>query len=185
MKRHINLQSKKIEYELKKSNRAKRLRLAVYCDGSFVVVAPRNLMIDKVEHYIRQKADWVLEKLKIMRTRKQNPVFSRRCKVEYAALKEKALKLAERKVAEFNRIYKFKYNKITIKNQKTRWGSCSKKGNLNYNYKIALLPAKHAEYVIVHELCHLKAFNHSRKFWQLVEQVIPDYRERIEKINKL
>jgi hypothetical protein len=57
-----------------------------------------------------------------------------------------------------------------------RWGSCSKKGNLNFNYKIALLPQRHSDYVIVHELCHLREFNHSKKFWDLVEQAVPNHR---------
>lgn len=185
MKRQIRLKAKKIKYELKKSQRAKRLRLAVYCDGSFVVVAPRNLVIEKVEDYIQQKTEWILEKLKIMEKRKQNPVFHRRSKREFLKLKEEALKLTEEKVAKFNRIYGFRLNKIFIKNQKTIWGSCSKKRNLNYNYKVALLPDKLADYIIVHELCHLKEFNHSRKFWQLVEKAIPNYQERIKEIKEL
>ena len=68
-----------------------------------------------------------------------------------------------------------RFNKINIKNQKTRWGSCSKKGNLNFNYKIALLPQHLADYIIVHELCHLGEFNHSRSFWNLVAKVFPEY----------
>lgn len=185
MKREIRLKAKKIEYELKKSKRAKRLRLAIYCDGSFVVVAPKNLMIEKIEDYIFKKTEWILEKLKVMEKRKQNPVFSKRSKKEFLKVKAKAQELAEKKVVKFNRIYGFKFNKIFIKNQKTIWGSCSKKGNLNYNYKVALLPEKLADYIIVHELCHLKEFNHSRKFWQLVEKAMPDYRERIKEIKEL
>ena len=92
--------------------------------------------------------------------------------------------MAQKKVLKFNKIYKFKYNKINIKNQKTRWGSCSVKGNLNFNYKIALLPEKLAEYIVVHELCHLGEFNHSYKFWKLVEKTIPDYLEIKEDLKK-
>ena len=77
----------------------------------------------------------------------------------------------------FNGVYKFKFNKVNIRNQKTRWGSCSAKGNINFNYKIALLPERLADYIIVHELCHLGEFNHSRKFWDLVVEAIPDHRE--------
>ena len=76
----------------------------------------------------------------------------------------------------FNKFYSYKWNRIFIKNQKTRWGSCSKRGNLNFNYRIALLPPEAADYIIVHELCHLKEFNHSRNFWKLVEQQIPNYK---------
>jgi len=96
----------------------------------------------------------------------------------YAKYKAAALVLAERKVAHFNVHYGFTFNKISIRNQKSRWGSCSKKGNMNFNYKIALLPESLADYLVVHELCHLGQFNHSQKFWDLVGETIPDYKER-------
>jgi len=96
-------------------------------------------------------------------------------KGDYLKYKENALALAENRIRYFNKIYQFWLNAINIKNQKTRWGSCSRKGNLNFNYKIALLPLQLADYIIVHELCHLGEFNHSRKFWDLVGKTIPDY----------
>ena len=185
MKREITLKNKKIKYAMKRSKRAKRMRLAVYCDGSFVVTIPHGMEITRAENFIFQKTEWVFNKLKTMKGRKRSDIFTKRSKKEYLKLKDEALKMAEKKVEEFNKFYKFKYNKISIRNQKTRWGSCSKKGNLNYNYKIALLSNELADYIIIHELCHLKEFNHSRKFWNLVERAIPDYRERIEKIKEL
>lgn len=185
MKKQIKLQNKKVDYLVKKSKRAKRLRLAIYCDGSFVVTVPNGLDTSKVENYILQKAEWVLEKLKIIKKRSRGLVFTKRSKREYLKLKDQTLRIAEEKIEKFNKFYGFRFNKIAIKNQKTRWGSCSKKGNLNYNYKIVLLPDKLADYIIVHELCHLKEFNHGRKFWSLVEKGMPDYRERIKKIKNL
>ena len=94
--------------------------------------------------------------------------------------REQARRFAESRVKYFNNFYGFKINRIAIKNASTRWGSCSSKGNLNFNYKIIYLRSALADYLIVHELCHLGELNHSKRFWALVKQMIPDY----VKINK-
>ena len=83
----------------------------------------------------------------------------------------------ENRISYFNKFYNFEINRIAIKNQKSRWGSCSKRKNLNFNYKIIYLKPALADYLIAHELCHLGQFNHSRKFWDLVEKTIPDYKK--------
>lgn len=69
------------------------------------------------------------------------------------------------------------YNNVRIKEQKTRWGSCSRKGNLNFNWKIVMAPPKVMDYVIIHELCHIKHMDHSKQFWGLVQQYMPEYKE--------
>ncbi len=73
-------------------------------------------------------------------------------------------------------MYGFSFKKVSVRAQKTRWGSCSKAGNLNFNYKIALLPSVIADYIIVHEICHLGAFDHSKKFWDLVALTVPGHK---------
>lgn len=92
--------------------------------------------------------------------------------------KESARALVHEKLRKFNAYYCFKYKKVFIKNHTSRWGSCSKKGNLNFNYRIVHLPPDLADYLVVHELCHLKEFNHGEKFWKLVAETIPDYKKR-------
>jgi predicted metal-dependent hydrolase len=106
--------------------------------------------------------------------------FRRRRKpvARYLKYKEEARVLVKARLEYFNTFYNFEYKRIAIKNHKSRWGSCSKKGNLNFNYRIALLPPHLADYIVVHELCHLGEFNHSKKFWALVERTIPDWRMR-------
>jgi len=82
-----------------------------------------------------------------------------------------------RRVAEINRGFGFAYNRIAIKNQQTRWGSCSQLKNLNFNWRLLLAPPHILDYIIVHELAHLKELNHSKRFWDLVESLFPRFRE--------
>ena len=103
---------------------------------------------------------------------------------EFLKNKELARALARNRLEHFNTFYGFKFNRISIRNSRTRWGSCSKKGNLNFNYKICLLPEKFTDYIIVHELCHLAEFNHSPKFWSLVSATVPDHREIRKELRK-
>lgn len=176
MKKKIELHKNKVEYILRVSERARRMRLAIYCDGNFVVTAPRNMSENIVEQFIIRKSQWILDKLDYFKSI-SGQVFAKGTKKDYTEYKNLAFVLAQKRIEYFNKIYGFKFNKINIKNQKTRWGSCSRKGNLNFNYKIALLPEKLSDYIIVHELCHLKEFNHSQKFWNLVAKMMPDYLE--------
>lgn len=99
----------------------------------------------------------------------------RRNRRQYLQLREDARALVRTRLAHFNTFYNHPVGRLSIKNHKSRWGSCSSKGNLNFNYKIVLLPPEVADYVIVHELCHLVEFNHSPKFWALVSKTLPDH----------
>ncbi len=174
--RGIEIRNKKINYILRTSKRAKRMRLSIYCDGSLVATRPRGLSENSVERFIIQKAGWILSKLEHFKKFKGN-FFFKNDKAEYLKHKEKALGFIAGRIEHFNNFYNFQFNRINIRNQKTRWGSCSKKGNLNFNYKVALLPARIADYIIIHEVCHLKEFNHSKIFWNLVAEAAPDYKD--------
>jgi predicted metal-dependent hydrolase len=127
-----------------------------------------------IEKFIRSKAQWVIEKLEQFSGRKNELEQS---KLEYAKYHRAATKLIEQKIKKFNSRYHLPLGKISVRNQRTRWGSCSSRGNLNFNYRIIFLPEAMADYIIVHELCHLKEMNHSSKFWALVAREIPDYKE--------
>ncbi len=174
MKRKIKLEKEKIEYTFKESRRARRMKLAVYCDGNFVVTAPQGIGLEAVESFIVQKSNWIIGKLEYFK-KFGNMIFMKGDRKDYLKYKQEARALAESRVEYFNGLYCFKFNRINIKNQKSRWGSCSRKGNLNFNYKIALLPERSADYIIVHELCHLGEFNHSKKFWHLIARALPDF----------
>ncbi|MBO0562170.1 M48 family peptidase, partial [Clostridium botulinum] len=92
--------------------------------------------------------------------------------------KEQAINVLKERTDYYSNILKVAPKNIVIKNQKTLWGSCSSKGNINYNYKIVMAPLEILDYIVVHELCHLVHMNHSKDFWDLVEIVIPDWKKR-------
>lgn len=185
MQKEIKINSQKINYTLRKSKRARRMRLMINCDGNLVVTLPNSLFFGEsyAEKIIREKAGWILDKLNYFAKHKRK-YFFHGGKKDFLKYKNITLELVERRINYFNQFYNFKFKKISIRNQKTRWGSCSRKGNLNFNYKIALLPEKLSDYIIVHELCHLGEFNHSKKFWNLVFKTIPDYRKIRKEIRK-
>lgn len=170
----VKINGRDLEYTLRVSNKAKRARITINRNGEVILTKPKRVSLELALRFLISKSDWVfksLERFKNLPSR----LDTKNTKKEYLENKNKALALAKSRIEYFNNIYNFKWSKITIKNQKTRWGSCSRRGNLNFNYKIALLPSHICDYIIVHELCHLKEFNHSQRFWDLVAIAIPDY----------
>jgi predicted metal-dependent hydrolase len=93
----------------------------------------------------------------------------------YQAHKETARTLVHERLQYWNQLYQFTYNRVAIRDQRSRWGSCSSQKNLNFNYRIAFLPLELADYIIVHELCHLAELNHGNVFWQHVARALPEY----------
>ena len=103
----------------------------------------------------------------------------------YLAHKESARALVSERLTYFNQHYGLPLGKVSIRNQKSRWGSCSKKGTLNFNYKLVFLAPELRDYVIVHEICHVKEFNHGQGFWDLVAQKVPEHRTMRHKLRKV
>ena len=154
------------------------MRIAVYCDSSIVVTVPLAFDFSRVENFVREKFDWIFKTLQ--RFSANGPVrdlgFLKSSRRDYKKYQSAVLEFAKNKVQYWNQFYGFSFNNINIKNQRTRWGSCSKKGNLNFNYRIFQLPENVADYLVVHELCHLQEFNHGKNFWSLVAKTMPDYK---------
>jgi predicted metal-dependent hydrolase len=184
-KKQIILQNEKVEYSLRQSARARCLRVTVYPGGELAATLPRNFSLEQLENFLQQKADWILRKMSLAKKRKMSMMLPKASRREYLARKEEAFELVENKIDYFRRVYNLCPARISIRNQKTRWGSCSRKGNLNFNYRIVHLPEKYLDYVIVHELCHLKEFNHAKKFWDLVAIAIPDFKSIRKEIRNL
>jgi predicted metal-dependent hydrolase len=114
------------------------------------------------------------------RIRLIRPLFQTRSRKLYQANKEIARGVIIERVKYFMEHYGVRHGivvgKIAIRNQKSRWGSCSKKGNLNFNYKLVFLSPELRDYVIVHEICHIREFNHGKAFWALVAETVPEWR---------
>jgi len=184
MEKSIVLQNKKIDYTLKKSNRAHRVRLSVSHDGSVAVTIPYGLRESIAEGFLKEKVNWLFSQLDFVK-QFEGRIVIKKTKRDYKLNKEKTLEFVKSRVEYFSKLYRFEYNRILVKNQKTRWGSCSKKGNINFNYKIVFLPERLADYIIVHELCHTKELNHSKSFWNLVAEILPDYQELRREVKRI
>lgn len=223
----LNYEGLIIPYIIKKSARAKHLRITIAKDG-VVVTMPAFLSEKKAISFVEQKKEWIAEKVDNIGgfSAERNPrqfadgeelpfqgdIFKLRvvegdAKRTTAQRKEDCFwvhvnrgmaadarpteirkkleqlykNLAREAVIERVEFFKLQlgvdYNQIRLKEQTRRWGSCSKKGNLNFNWKLVMAPPDVIDYVVVHELCHLRHMNHSRDFWRCVETLMPDYRE--------
>ena len=166
------------KYTIIKSFR-KSCSITVERDGTVTIRAPFFMSEKKINKIIEERKEWIEKAQKRIanRTERLNsltPITSD----EIDSLKAGAKPIIEEKVRLFADKIGVKYGKITIRNQKTRYGSCTAKGNLNFNCLIMLMPEEIIDYVIVHELCHIKEMNHSRRFWKEVEDILPDYKER-------
>ena len=170
------MQSDRIYYELVRSDR-KTCQIQVKSDGRIIVRAPRRMPEKHIERFVSEKSDWI-EKVqkKLSDAKEQLDGAEPLSPEEIKRLSKEALDYIPKRVEYFAPIVGVEYGRITVRNQKTRWGSCSGKKNLNFNCLLMLTNEKVIDYVVVHELCHLKEMNHSKDFWAEVERVLPDYK---------
>lgn len=184
----IRLKDQDVKYALATSRRARLLRITVHPDGSLVATRPWGMGEGSVQAFFVKRADWILGKLEYMK-RFGSEILRARENVKrdgelYLQHGEGALRFVQERVEHWNTAYQYSFRRISVRNQKTRWGSCSKKGNLSFNFRIFFLPELLSDYLVVHELCHLGEFNHSKKFWDLVSRTIPDYRACSRELRK-
>jgi len=153
--------------------RSRRKTLSIQIKGARVLVrAPLHLSKAAVDGFVTEKQGWIRAKLEKQTQQLQPPLTSEQLRV----LTRQAAQALPPRIAKWANRLNVQYGRITIRHQKTRWGSCSTRGNLNFNCLLMLMPPAVQDYVIVHELCHLRQMNHSAAFWALVEQAMPDYR---------
>lgn len=173
-KHEIKLKNQIIPYEIIPSRRSRYLRLEMG-RGGLRAIKPWLTPNIFVEHFIKTKAAWVIRSLAKTQEVKINLDIPEE---EIPILKRRAAKIIIERLEFFNSMYGYKYQRLSIKDQKTRWGSCTHSGTLSFNCRLSLLPLNLLDYVVVHELCHLKEMNHSSKFWGLVSRAIPDHKQR-------
>lgn len=183
MSLNIILNKEKKNIELRRIKGSLSLSIRVYPNSKVIVFAPYFIPKIIITHFLNSKKKWIEKKIKFWEN--SNHLFINKNNSDYLKDKEKALELITQRIDYFNNFYKFNYNKVSIRNQKTRWGSCSKKANLSFNFRLIYLPEKIRDYVIVHELCHLKELNHSSNFWTLISKTIPDYKLRRRELKKI
>ena len=162
-------------------SRRKSLAIEITPELQVVVRASAQMPVREINAFVQEKDDWIRAHLQRMAEKKRLREQCREqalSKEELQELAAQAMKLIPQKVRYYAPIIGVTYGRITIRNQRTRWGSCSGKGNLNFNCLLLLMPEEVLDYVVVHELCHRKEMNHSARFWEEVEKILPDYRQR-------
>lgn len=173
----MKLALEKIEYVIKKSRR-RTISVQITADQKLLVKAPLYTSIKEVEDFLHEKRDWILKQ--INRTKLQTQQASQMgilTEKEIRKLKRDAKKIFPERVEYYAKISGITYNKIFIRLQKSRWGSCSVEGNLNFNALLALMPLEVLDSVVVHELCHRRHMNHSKAFYDEVLKIFPDYKK--------
>jgi len=170
------------QYEIRVSTRAKRLTLTVHPDGRVVATKPKRISQKAVEAFLAKHWEWIeraKETFQKRAAKKRTDQIAlprpRKSSLAYKEARKEARVLVTERLKHFNELYDFTYGTISIRDQKTRWGSCSAKGNLSFNYRIVYLPKEIQDYIVVHELCHTKEHNHSERFWAQVGRTIPEH----------
>lgn len=172
-----------MNYQLIRSRR-KTLSIQIQADGRVIVRAPLRMPKYQIEKFLTEKQDWIdshVQKIKLKRAQEAANPIPALTDDQLSQLTARAKIVFHERVSHFAPLtgpHGVTYGRITIRHQHTRWGSCSSRGNLNFNCLLLLAPPEVLDYVVVHELCHRIHLNHSAEFWAEVERVMPDYRRR-------
>lgn len=174
----LEIPGTELHAKLKRSDR-RSLSVEVDRNGEILVRAPLRLSERQIHRFLWSRADWIIshqEKraMEAEQRRSLPPIGTE----ELRRLADQAEESIPERVRYYAERIGVDYGRIRIRNQQTRWGSCTAAGNLSFNCLLMLCPLEVLDYVVVHELCHRREMNHSPHFWALVEEELPDYRER-------
>ena len=185
MEKEFELGGYEVKAIFRKNRNSKGVKITLKNNKGFLVTYPWFISQGQAEKFFIRNERWILKNLEVLKTKKYSNLLGWGTRKDYLKNKERARALVHERIADLNRYYNFNFKKIAIRDQQTRWGSCSSKNNLNFNYRILFLPDELVDYLIVHELCHLQEMNHSKNFWNLVGKTIPNYRALSKKLRKL
>lgn len=183
MQKTVEIDGVGMSYTIRSNSKSKKISIRIQEGGKIYIIKPTRVSLKYIESLVDSKKDWISEQIMLMNSRPKK-LLAHYSEKDFEKYRDEAYNLVDTKIAHFNKFYKFDIERVTIRNQSTRWGSCSRRKNLNFNYKIVLLPSELQDYIIVHELCHLAQMNHSRKFWDLVALQVPDHKDKIRELKK-
>ncbi len=165
------------DYRIIRSRR-RTMAIEITPEAEVLVRAPLMMSDAAVAGFVEIRREWIEKHLaKIRKKAEQRAGVSKLTSEEKQIIIDRALRLIPERVKHYAASVGVTYGRITIRNQKTRWGSCSTNGNLNFNYLLADMPEEVLDYVVVHELCHRQEMNHSPKFWSEVGKAFPEYKK--------
>jgi predicted metal-dependent hydrolase len=167
---------------LERSSKARRLILTVRPFRTTRVAVPRGVTFQEAESFAVSRKGWIVKHLKEIRHIEQ--IYMEREKQGCQIDRQHAIKALTSRTEELASLHGFTFSRVTVRNQKTRWGSCSSANNISLNMKLLLLPEELRDFIILHELVHTRVKNHSRKFWDELLQVEPLAREYTMQIKK-
>ena len=161
-------------------SKRKTVALEIRPDLSVLVRAPYWMADWQIRKFVDEKSDWLYAHLREMEQKQKSEAARPKAAPlnpgELQVLADEALRVIPERVRFYAPVVGVTYGRITIRNQRTRWGSCSAKGNLSFNCLLMAVPEHIRDYVIVHELCHRLHMDHSPAFWDCVSTIIPDYK---------
>jgi len=165
-----------------RSNRARHINISVKPSKGIRVAVPSGVSFDKAKQFAQSKRNWIKKHLdKMKQVEKEHEAFSKHLtEINRAEAKKKLVN----RLNELSEQYGFNYNKVSVRNQKTRWGSCSSKNNINLNMKLVRLPDEMIDYVLLHELVHTRIKNHTNAFWIELNKFVGDAKGMSKKMNE-
>ena len=170
------------EVLIERSYRARHINISVKAFKGVRVAVPHGVSFDKARQFAESKRNWIKKYLdKMKQVEKEYEVFS---KHSAEINKGEARRKLVNRLNELSAQHGFRYNKVSVRNQKTRWGSCSSKNNINLNMKLVRLPDEMIDYVLLHELVHTRIKNHTQAFWAELNKFVENAKEMRKKMNE-